>query len=105
MLRIANVFPVPVPATMPNPLPEPAKRRMSAPCSRSSSVSIVNPSASSIVSHAARVGAITMTRPVAGSAARNACGSGEGSGRGRFALLEYRREASVFRRLPVAFQL
>src|SRR6185503_7556523 len=35
-----------------------------------------SPSANSIVSHAARVGAITMTRPVDGSALRNSSRSG-----------------------------
>jgi len=74
--RIASVFPVPVPATMPNPRPEAASRPMSSPCSRASSVSISRPIPSSIVSHAARVGAITITRPVVGSAARKAVGSG-----------------------------
>jgi len=76
MGRIASVLPVPVPATTPKPRPEAASRRMSSPCSRSSSVSMESPMASSMVSHAARVGAMTMTRPVAGSAARNARGSG-----------------------------
>src|SRR5206468_7259990 len=76
MLRMASVFPVPVPATMPKPLPDAASRRMSSPCSRSGSVSDVSPSANSMVSQTARVGAMTMTRPVVGSAARNALGSG-----------------------------
>src|SRR5436305_542860 len=67
--RIARVFPVPVPATMPNPCSEAARRSMSAPCSRASRVSMFRPNASSIVSQAARVGAMTTTRPVAGSAA------------------------------------
>ncbi len=74
--RMARVFPVPVPATIPNPRPEAARRRMSSPCSRASRVSISRPMASSMVSQAARVGAITTTRPVAGSAARKALGSG-----------------------------
>ena len=39
-------------------------------------VSMWSPSASSIVSHAARVGAMTMMRPVGGSAATNASWSG-----------------------------
>jgi len=72
--RMASVFPVPVPATIPNPRPEAARRRMSSPCSRASRVSISRPMASSMVSQAARVGAITTTRPVAGSAARKALG-------------------------------
>ena len=62
--RIASVFPVPVPATIPNPFPEAARVRISAPCSRSSRVSRCSPTASSIVSQAARVGAMTMMRPV-----------------------------------------
>ena len=74
--RTASVFPVPVAATIPNPRPEAARRRRSSPCSRSSSVSRCRPSASSMVSQAARVGAMTMTRPVGGSAARKAWGSG-----------------------------
>ena len=45
-------------------LADPPARRTSAPCSRSSTVSIPDsPRASSIVSQAARVGAMTMTRP------------------------------------------
>ena len=42
------------------------------PCSRSSTVSRCRPNASSMVSHAARVGAMTIRRPVGGSAAMNA---------------------------------
>ena len=61
--RMPRVLPVPVPATMPKPLPEAARARISSPCSRSSSVSRWRPSASSIVSQAARVGAMTMIRP------------------------------------------
>jgi hypothetical protein len=76
MGRIESVFPVPVPATIPNPWPPRASSRISAPCSRSSSVSMWSRSASSIVSQAARVGAMTMTRPVGGSAATNAAWSG-----------------------------
>ena len=74
--RMASVLPVPVPATIPNPRPAAASARISPPCSRSSSVSRWRCIASSIVSHAARVGAMTMTRPVAGSAATNASWSG-----------------------------
>ena len=75
--RMPRVLPVPVPATMPKPLPPRAHSRSSAPCSRSSTVSTpVRPSASSIVSHAARVGAMTMTRPCEGRSRLKASGSG-----------------------------
>ena len=76
MGRMPRVFPVPVPATIPNPFPDAASSRTSAPCSRSSSVSRCSPRASSIVSQAARVGAITMMRPVGWGAWRYASGSG-----------------------------
>jgi len=59
-----------------NPLPDLASARTSLPCSRSSTVSRCSAIASSIVSQAARVGAMTMTRPVGGSAATNASWSG-----------------------------
>ena len=62
--RIASVLPVPVPATIPNPFPDAASVRISSPCSRSSSVSRCRASASSMVSQAARVGAMTTMRPV-----------------------------------------
>ncbi len=74
--RMASVLPVPVPATMPKPLPPRASSRTRAPCSRSRKVSMWSCTASSIVSQAARVGAMTMTRPVGGSAATNASCSG-----------------------------
>ena len=74
--RMASVFPVPVPATIPNPLPERASSRTRAPWCCSRYVSRCSPTASSIVSHAARVGAMTMTRPVGGSAAAKASRSG-----------------------------
>ncbi len=74
--RMASVFPVPVPATIPNPRPPRASSRTRAPCVRSRYVSRCSPTAISMVSHAARVGAITITRPVGGSAATNASWSG-----------------------------
>jgi hypothetical protein len=74
--RMASVFPVPVPATIPKPLPERASSRTRSPARFSRNVSMCRPSASSIVSHAARVGAMTMTRPVGGSAATNWSWSG-----------------------------
>jgi hypothetical protein len=65
--RIASVFPVPVPATIPKPRPDAARRRRSSPCSRSSTVSTpVSCTPISIVSQEARVGAITTIRPSAG---------------------------------------
>ena len=73
---IASVLPVPVPAMMPNPCPLAARLRTSAPCSVSITVARCRPIAISMVSHAARVGAITMTRPVAGRAEWNAARSG-----------------------------
>ena len=74
--RIASVFPVPVPATMPNPLPAPRElANLLAVLALEQRVD-VQPTASSIVSHAARVGAMTMTRPVGGSAAAKASRSG-----------------------------
>ena len=74
--RIPSVLPVPVPATMPKPKPARARAWISSPCSASSTVRSASPSAISMVSHAARVGAITTTRPVAGRAAWKACRSG-----------------------------
>src|SRR3954469_3872005 len=74
--RIDNVFPVPVPATIPKPFPAAASSRISAPCCFWRIVGIRRPRASSIVSQAARVGAMTMSRPVGGSAATNAAWSG-----------------------------
>ena len=86
MGRTARVLPVPVPATMPNPrrtprgecpaalaapvdsLPGSSPRKRSASASSSaprdfqSTVSRSRPNASSMVSHAARVGAMTITR-------------------------------------------
>ena len=70
MGRMESVFPVPVPATIPKAFPDPASPRISSPCSRSSSVSRWSPRASSIVSQAARVGAMTMMRPVGWGAYR-----------------------------------
>ncbi len=75
MGRIARVLPVPVAATIPKPAPRAARSRISAPCSDSSTVSRFRPTAISMVSQAARVGAMTMTRPWAGRAAWNACWS------------------------------
>ena len=74
--RIASVFPVPVPATMPKPRRARASSRTRAPKCCSRYVSMWRPTASSIVSHAARVGAMTITRPVGGSAPTNASWSG-----------------------------
>ena len=67
MGRIASVLPVPVPAMMPKPLPLRASSRISSPCSRSMTVvTPVSCTPSSMVSHAARVGAMTTTRPSGG---------------------------------------
>jgi hypothetical protein len=76
--RMERVFPVPVPATMPKPrrsaplgdrrsssLNASASASSSAPCSFHRIVSMSSVKASSIVSHAARVGAMTMIRRVA----------------------------------------
>ena len=75
--RIERVLPVPVPATIPNPRRTPLGRAVapassprnrsasavsSVPCVRQSVVSRSSPNASSIVSHAARVGAMTISR-------------------------------------------
>jgi hypothetical protein len=77
MGRIESVLPVPVPATMPNPRRTdgaapgaaasssrncPASALSCVPCARQSVVSMSSPNASSIVSHAARVGAMTISR-------------------------------------------
>src|SRR5450759_1904963 len=74
--RMESVLPVPVPATIPNPFPAEASSRISWPCCFSRMVGIRSPSASSIVSQAARVGAMTISRPVGGSAATKAARSG-----------------------------
>jgi len=69
MGRMPRVLPVPVPATIPKPKPPDASARSWSPCLVSRIVSRWSCTASSIVSHAARVGAMTMTRPVVGRAA------------------------------------
>src|SRR3954463_9897964 len=67
MGRTASVLPVPVPAMMPKPFPSRASWRISSPCSRFMIVSTpVSCTPSSMVSQAARVGAMTTTRPSAG---------------------------------------
>ena len=69
--RMASVFPVPVPAMIPKPRARSrASSRTRAPWCFSRNVSMCRRSASSIVSHAARVGAMTMTRPVSAQTGR-----------------------------------
>src|SRR2546428_234393 len=88
--RRASVWPVPVPATIPNPRPDAARREMSSPCSRARSVSMSRLIASSMVSQAARVG--RSPRPARWRAPRRGRRSdrGEGSDRGKFARSQYR---------------
>ena len=64
MGRTASVLPVPVPAMMPNPSPERASSRTRSPCDFDRNVSMSSVNEISMVSHAARVGAMMIMRPV-----------------------------------------